>query len=83
MAMSAAIAFAVLVWGGCAAMSEWVHQQEAAGVDVSGVVQETIGTSAVLLPSPWREIVIGAAGIVGTVLMALSKRKLRRELSGV
>jgi len=82
-AMSAAIAFAALAWGGCAAMSEWMQQQEAAGVDVPGTISETVTTGAILLPSPWREIAIGLAGIAGTVLMALSKRKLKRELSGV
>lgn len=82
-AMAAAIALAVVWWGGCAAVSEWAKQQEAVGVDVPAVLQESVSSGAVLLPSPWREIVIGAAGIVGTLLMALSKRKLRRELSGL
>jgi len=83
MAMSAAIAFAAVWWGGCSAFTEYLQEQQAAGVDVPGVASDAVTTSAALLPSPWREIVIGAAGIVGTVLMALSKRKLRRELSGV
>ncbi len=82
MAIGAAIMISAIYLGGCAGLTEWMQQQEAAGVDVSGTITETVTTGAVFLPSPWREIAIGLAGIVGTVLMALSKRKLRRELSG-
>jgi len=80
--MAAIIAITAITLGGCAAISDWMQQQEAAGVDVGGVIEDTITTGGALLPSPWRELLIGAAGIVGITLQALSKRKMRRELSG-
>jgi len=81
-AMCAAIAVAAVAAGGCAAFSDWMQQQEEAGVDVPGAISDTVGTWSFAIPSPWREIVIGAAGIVGIALQAFSKRKLRNQLSG-
>lgn len=73
--------FAVL-YGGCATLDTWAVDHPAVVDAVTTTVPPTVDGWSCLIPSPWREILIGLLGTGGIVWQTISKRNIKRKLSG-
>ena len=65
--------------GGCAFWQALTHPDDPCSVAVVQAGKETMEGVAMVLPSPWREIVIAALGLGGIVWQTISKRRLQKK----
>lgn len=80
-AIAAGILIIASLFAGCQGWKDYVAAAEANGQTVEQQLTEDVQGAAAFLPSPWREIIIGAAGIGGIVWQTLGKSKLKKKLS--
>lgn len=65
---------------GCQGWEEYKAAAAAAGQTTEQKLTQDVQGAAAFLPSPWREIIIGAAGLGGIVWQTVGKSKLKKKL---